>query len=441
MMRQVEDIAESTGGNGGNGRATHLVSSGLGELGEIAADAGLRRVQMMAWRDLDDPEAGGSEVYASTIARLWADAGIDVTMLTSGAPGHPQLVGRDGYRVIRRFGRYSVFPRMAIAGAFGRPSRPDALIEIWNGMPFFSPLWAWCPKVVFLHHVHAEMWDMALTQPSLARLGKLIEFRAAPPLYRGSRIVTLSSSSRQEIVERLRLPATNISVVPPGVHPRFSPGSDRAEYPLIVAVGRLVPVKRFDVLIDVLVEVRRRHPDLQAVIVGEGYERPVLEARVAAAGATEWLTLPGRLSDEELVRLYRRACLAVATSLREGWGMTLTEAAACGTPAVATAITGHVDAVIGGTSGLLVDEGPNLVRDLVTAIGAVLGDHGLRERLAAGALARTQGLTWEATAKGALAELAAEAERVRRSANTPAALGPPVGGLGLAAPAAGDRQG
>jgi glycosyltransferase involved in cell wall biosynthesis len=440
-MRQVDDIVENTGGSGRNGRVTHSVVSELGELGEIAANAGLRRVQMMAWRDLDDPEAGGSEVYASTIARLWADAGIDVTMLTSAAPGHPQHVGRDGYRVIRRFGRYSVFPRMAIAGAFGRPSRPDGLIEIWNGMPFFSPIWAWCPKVVFLHHVHAEMWDMALAQPSLARLGKLIEFQAAPPLYRGSRIVTLSSSSRREIVERLRLPATNISVVPPGVHPRFSPGDKRADHPLVVAVGRLVPVKRFDVLIDVLVEVRKHHPSLQAVIVGEGYERPALEARVTAAGARDWLSMPGRLSDDELVRLYRRAWLALAPSLREGWGMTLTEAAACGTPAVATAITGHVDAVIDGTSGLLVDEGPNLMGDLVGAIEAVLGDHELRQRLTAGALARTQGLTWEATAKGALAELATEAQRVRRSANTPAALGPPVGELGLALPAAGDRQG
>jgi glycosyltransferase involved in cell wall biosynthesis len=121
--------------------------------------------------------------------------------------------------------------------------------------------------------------------------------------------------------------------------------------------------------------------------------------------------------------------------------MTLTEAAACGTPAVATAITGHVDAVIDGASGLLIDEGPDLIGNLVTAIDTVLADDMLRQRLAAGALARTRGLSWEATARGALAELAAEAQRIRRSANTPAALGPPVGGLGLAVPAAGDRQG
>jgi glycosyltransferase involved in cell wall biosynthesis len=100
-----------------------------------------------------------------------------------------------------------------------------------------------------------------------------------------------------------------------------------------------------------------------------------------------------------------------------------------------------VDAVIDGASGLLVDEGPSLMGDLVTAVEAVVADPRLRQRLAAGALARTQGLTWQATAKGALAELAAEVQRARRSANTPGALGPPVGGLGLPVPAAGDRQG
>jgi glycosyltransferase involved in cell wall biosynthesis len=440
-MRQVEDVGDAVGGCSTVPDQMSITS----ELGEIAASAGLRRVQMMAWRDLDDPEAGGSEVYASTIAELWAQAGIDVTMLTSAVRGHPQQVGRAGYRVIRRFGRYSVFPRMAVAGALGHPSRPDGLIEIWNGMPFFSPLWARCPRVVFLHHVHAEMWDMALAQASLARLGKFLEFQAAPPLYRGSRIVTLSPSSRREIVERLGLPASNISVVPPGVDSRFSPGGQadqKADHPLVVAVGRLVPVKRFDVLIDVLVEVRRRHPTLRAVIAGEGYERRALEARVDAARASDWLSLPGRLSDDEIVRLYRRAWVAAATSLREGWGMTLTEAAACGTPAVATAITGHIDAVTEGVSGLLVNEDHDMPNGMVRALDAVLSDQGLRRRLGAGAMARAEGLSWAATAKGTLIALANEASRTQWSVSTPAALGPPAPGVALsaAAPATGQPR-
>ncbi len=198
------------------------------DIAAIAGEAGLHRIHILAWRDLDDPEAGGSELHASTIARLWARAGLDVTMRSSAAAGHPAHARRDGYRVVRKSGRYAVFPRTALSGLVGRTGQRDALVEVWNGMPFFSPAWARCPRVVFLHHVHAEMWRMVLKPEILARLGEMVEFTLAPPVYRRSRIVTLSSSSKQEIVEMLRLPEENISVVNPGVDPRFTPGGARS---------------------------------------------------------------------------------------------------------------------------------------------------------------------------------------------------------------------
>ncbi len=102
---------------------------------------------MLAWRDLDDPEAGGSEVHASNVAALWSRAGIEVTMRTSYAPGKPQISWRDGYRVIRKAGRYSVFPRAAFSEMMKWHGGSDAIVEIWNGMPFLSPVWARRPKV------------------------------------------------------------------------------------------------------------------------------------------------------------------------------------------------------------------------------------------------------------------------------------------------------
>ncbi len=165
------------------------------KLGDVAAAAGLRRIHIMMWRDLDDPEAGGSELHAHEIASRWASAGLDVTMRTSFAADHPTVTRRSGYRVIRRAGRYMVFPRAAVAERAGLHGPSDGLVEIWNGMPFFSPLWASGPRIVFLHHLHAEMWDMTLP-PHLARVGRIIESRVAPPLYRNTTLVTLSESSR-----------------------------------------------------------------------------------------------------------------------------------------------------------------------------------------------------------------------------------------------------
>jgi len=380
----------------------------VAKLGDIAAAAGLRRVAILAWRDLDDPEAGGSELHASKVAALWGHAGIEVTMRTSYAPGHPQVSWRDGYRVIRKAGRYLVFPRAAFSEMMGWHGASDGLVEIWNGMPFFSPLWARRPRVAWLHHVHDTMWDMTLP-PRLARLGRTVEFRVAPPIYRRTPIVTLSESSKRELVDRLRFKPARVTVVPPGVDPRFGPGGTKSPVPLVVAVGRLVPVKRFDVVVDALAELKARVPDLRAVVAGEGYAREVLEAQVHALGAEEWIALPGQVDDRTLVDLYRQAWVVASASAHEGWGMTITEAGACGTPAVATRISGHTDAVVDGVTGLLVDR-PG---DLAGALERVLTDAGLRTRLARAAQEHAGSFTWEATARGTLEVLAAEAIRQR----------------------------
>lgn len=373
------------------------------DLPEIAERAGLSRIDVVAWRDFDDPEAGGSELHAHRVVSAWAAAGLDITMVTSSVPDARRVIRRDGYRVVRRSGRYSVFPRTMLSGLTGSIGGGDGLVEIWNGMPFLSPVWARSPRVVFLHHVHAEMWKMVLPN-GLAQLGHAIEHRMAPPIYRGSQIVTLSSSSKNEIVERLRIPADRVTVSPPGVEPAFSPGGERSEAPLVVAVGRLVPVKRFELLIDGLVRVKARHPDLRAVIVGEGYERPRLEALIAGHGAANWISLPGYVPEDELIALYRQAWVVASTSLREGWGMTVTEAGACGTPSVVTRISGHEDAVVHGRSGLLVDDQD----ELVAALDATLADDVARKRLGIGAQEHAEQFTWDATARATLAVLAAE---------------------------------
>ncbi len=371
---------------------------------EIADRAGLRRIDVVAWRDFDDPEAGGSEVHAHRVVSAWAQAGLDITMATSSVPDARRVIRRDGYRVVRRSGRYSVFPRTMLSGLAGSIGGGDGLVEIWNGMPFLSPLWARSPRVVFLHHVHAEMWNMVLPT-GLAQLGHAIEHRVAPPIYRRSRIVTLSSSSKNEIVERLRIPADRVTVSPPGVGPAFSPGGERSETPLVVAVGRLVPVKRFELLIEGLVELKARHPDLRAVIVGEGYERPRLEALIRQHRAHDWVSLPGYVPEEALIDLYRNAWVVASTSLREGWGMTVTEAGACGTPSVVTRISGHEDAVVHGRTGLLVDDHD----ELVAALDATLADEVTRKRLGIGAQEFAEQFTWDATARATLAVLASEA--------------------------------
>jgi len=378
----------------------------IGDISALAQDAGIERVHILAWRDLVDIEAGGSELHAARVLSLWAEAGIEITMRTSYAQGHPYTGTRDGYRIVRKHGRFMVFPTTVVSELLGSLGPRDGIIEIWNGVPFLTPVWARGPRSTWIHHVHRDMWEMVL-EPGLAKAGKFFEHRIAPPLYRRTPIVTLSESSRAEIIEYLGLPASRVRVVPPGIDQRFHPSGAKSETPLVVAVGRLMPSKRFDDLIATMAEVRILVPTAELVIVGDGYERPALEEQIASIGAHSWIRLAGRVSDEELLSLYRKAWLVASASIAEGWGMTLTEAAGCGTPSVATDIAGHRDSVAPDLSGLLA----RTPRDFTEQIAAVLTNTALRDRLSVGALQHAATLTWTTTALGTFTPLAEDAIR------------------------------
>lgn len=376
--------------------------------GAVAAlcAADIRRVHVLAWRDLDDDDAGGSEVHADEFMRRWADRGLEVLHRTSTAVGRPAAGRRHGYDVIRRGSRYSVFPRAVVAEIGRRMGRYDALVEIWNGVPWFSPIWCRRPHVTVLHHIHGPMWNQILPGP-LAAAGRALEARVAPPIYRRSATVTPSASTRDELIE-LGFRPDRVIAVPNGVDPRFTPGGERTAEPSLLAVGRLAPVKRFDRVVMAAVEARRRHPGLRLTIVGDGPERARLEALVADVDGGEWIRLAGRVTDAELIAAYRRSWLVVSGSIAEGWGLSLTEGAACGTPAVATDIRGHRCSVIDGVSGRLVPG-----EALGTTVGDLLADPVVLDELRSGARTWASGLSWDASALGLTEVLLAEAERKR----------------------------
>ena len=386
-----------------------MSAAALSPVAELRASvdrSGVRRVRVLGWRDLADDEAGGSELHLHEIARRWADAGIEVTMRTSSAAGQPAREDRSGYSVRRAGGRMSVFPRTMLTESVGsHRGRYDALVEIWNGVPWFSPVWSGVPRVVWLHHVHGPMWNQTLG-PVIGPIGRRLETRLAPRCYRSERIVTLAESSRRELIDELGLAPDRVSVVAPGIGARFSPCGGRSATPSVLAVGRLVPVKRFELLIEAVAAVRREMGDVGLTLVGDGYERARLTALVDRLDASGWVRFAGQIDDDELLALYRSSWVLASSSVAEGWGMTITEAAACGTPAVVTDIVGHRDAVRDGSSGLLVE--PD---GLAAGLTRVLADAALRSRLSTGALARAAELTWDHAATESFALLAEEVAR------------------------------
>jgi glycosyltransferase involved in cell wall biosynthesis len=379
----------------------------LGELADGMIRMGAKRVHVLAWRDLDDPDAGGSERHAHEFMRRFSAAGLQVLHRTSSAVGLPPADTRDGYDIVRRGSRFSVFPRAVASELVHRMGPVDALVEIWNGVPWFSPLWCRKPRIMFLHHVHGPMWDQILPGP-FAAAGRLLESRLAPPLYRRTNTLTPSEATREELIN-LGFHPERVTAVNNGVDPLFQPGGERSPLPLVVGVGRLAPVKRFDKLFEAAVAARRRVPDLRLVIAGIGPERARLDALVAQHDASSWVELPGHLDREELLALYQRAWLVSSASLAEGWGLTLTEAAACGVPAVATDISGHRCSVVDGTTGQLAE-----LDQLGDVIADVLTNDAWRDDMGEAALKRARTLTWDASALGVIRELHVEVLRHRQ---------------------------
>lgn len=390
----------------------------LRELADRLRAAGVDVVHSFAWRDLDDAEAGGSELHADRILRRWAAAGVHVEHRTS-AGDRPGTFERHGYRVRQSGGRYDVFARVAVPETLrrlvGRGRRDVAVVEIWNGVPWWSPVWHRGPRVTWLHHVHDRMWFDVLPRP-LAHVGRTIERRVAPWAYRRGLVVTLSDSSAEEVRS---LGLRHVVVVPPGVDERFRPAiGARSAHPSVVVVGRLAPVKRIEQALEAVRTARRRVPDLTVEVIGDGPERERLEGWIREHDAGSWATLAGRVDDDALVAAYQRAWVVMSASYAEGWGMSLTEAAACATPSVATDIAGHRGAVVPGATGELVP-----VHRLGDALATLVTTPDRLERYRRGAVAHAATLSWDAVAARQLECLVGRAEAALTSTGGPGRSG------------------
>jgi len=354
-----------------------------------------REVVFLNRRDLTNPEGGGSELYVETVAAHLAAAGDRVTFLCAGHGGAPREETRDGVRYLRRGGRHTVYVWAALLLLTRRLGSPDTVVEVQNGLPFLARLFTRRPVLVLVHHVHREQWPV-LFGPLMARVGWWLESRLAPRVNRRCRYVAVSEATRAELVG-LGVAPERVVVVHNGTAPPLASTAARAARPTIAVLGRVVPHKRVELVVDAAVALRERFPDLQVEVAGDGYWLPALRAHVAARGAQGFVHLHGRVTEQEKADLLARAWVHAVPSVKEGWGLSVVEAGTHRTPSVAFRAAGGLsESVLDGRTGLLVDAPDGLV----DALGALLGDEPLRTRLGEAAREHALAFTWQATAAG-----------------------------------------
>lgn len=369
-----------------------------------------RRILVMNERDLRHPQAGGAEVHCFEIFRRLAAAGDRVTLLASGFPGGPAEEDVEGVHVVRLGNRITYYAKVVLAYRRLRAAeRFDVVVEDMNKFPFFARFWVREPLVVFVHHLFGRTAFRQVAFPIAA--ATYAAERLVPRLYRGVPVVAVSPSTRDELV-RDGLPARDVRVVPNAVdHGRYRPGTGpRAAEPTVVVLGRIEPYKRTEIVVDAVAEL----PGVRLVVAGSGTGIDAVAARVAARGIGDRVTLAGFVDEDEKIRLLQTAHVVATASEKEGWGLTVLEAGACGTPAVATDVPGLRDAVRDGESGLLV-RSPDPIA-FAAALRRVLDDDALRARLGEGARRYAATFDWDAVA----GEISAVLDAARGGAGMPA---------------------
>lgn len=318
------------------------------------------RILVLTWRDLAHADSGGAEVYTEQVMRRWAAAGHDVTLFAAAVPGRPDEEIVDGYRVVRRGGRLTVYRAARRWYADHGRGQFDVVIDMVNTVPFLAHRWIHdTPVVAFFHQTAEECWHHNASLP-VALLGR---YGLEPRWIRAyqDRPVLVVSQSTADAVARFGV--TNTVILPEGFEPVALPDVAKEDAPTVVWCARLVPYKQPQDMIEAARLARQQIPDLQVWLMGGG---PMLDD--LRASAPEGVSVLGRVDETEKHERMARAHVHVATSAREGWGLVVSEAAALGTPTIAYANPGLIDSTLAAGGQLCPPQPEALAAFLVEAL-------------------------------------------------------------------------
>jgi glycosyltransferase involved in cell wall biosynthesis len=378
-----------------------------------AAVAEPARVLILNERDPRHPRAGGAETHVYEIFGRLAERGWAVTHLAAGFRGGASRERVRGIEV-RRLGPLPVYyPRAArVTRRETRGDRFDVVVECLNKVPYYAPLYAAKPVLALCHHLFGEVAFQQVPWPVAAAV--FSSERLIPRLYRRSRFVAISDSTRRDLCRR-GVAADRIRVSHPGIdHPATPPDVATPRARRVIYVGRLEAYKKVDVLLRAMARLAGELPDAEIVVVGRGPARPALEALAEELGLADRTHFAGFVTDAERDRLLAAARVCVCPSEKEGWGLTVVESNAMGTPVVATDADGLRDSVRDGKTGFLVADAD--VAGFARRIGELLRDDRLALEMSSAALAWARHFDWDVAAgemADALADTIAEAREQR----------------------------
>lgn len=348
------------------------------------------------WQDRLHPFAGGAEVHLHEMFGRLVQRGHTVTLLCAGWRGAPNRATIDGIEVHRVGTRatFALLARRYYSAHLGH-LRFDVIVEDLNKAPLRVWRWGSTPTLLLVHHLFGSTaFDVA--NPLVAAPLWLMERRLGR-LYPSGPVVAVSESTACDLQQH-GIDADRITVIHNGVDTRYyrpcRSVRESAE-PMIVYVGRLQRYKRVDLLVRAMAVLRTRGVRCRLVVAGTGQCAAELAYLAARLDLSKSVRLVGHVSRSTKRRMLRLAAVHAIASKKEGWGLTVLEAAACGVPTVATDAPGLRDAVMHERTGLLAEDTAESFADMLARL--IVNPH-LRARLGAEARRFAESFDWDSAA-------------------------------------------
>lgn len=367
-------------------------------------------ILVINWQDISNPLGGGAEVHLHEIFRRVVAKGHRVTLLCCRYPGAKDEEIIDGIRIIRR-GRRNTFNFFVPSAykALVKNNSYDVVFDDINKIPFFTPLFVKEPIIAIVHHFFGKSIFLEVTFPQACYV--YLSERLVPVIYSSVPFAVVSKSTRRELVDRgVR---SKIDLLPNAVDlSRYSVIEGiKSKIPLVGYFGRIKKYKSIDHFLQLIPSVLKKFPQAQFIIVGEGYHRQNLERFAQSLGIDDKVLFTGTVSHREKVVLLNQMWVAVNPSPKEGWGLTVIEANACGTPVVAADSPGLRDSVVKNKTGLLYEYGN--IEHMNEAVCRLLKNDKLRANLSKNARKWAEGFNWDNSAELAI-ELITETLKRRK---------------------------
>ncbi len=304
------------------------------------------------WQDIKNPFGGGAEIHFHEIFKRVTALGHNVTLLCCAYKDAMQEEEIDGIKIIRRGSRN--FFNYCVPAEYRKLRRNqqfDIVIDDINKIPFYSPLFVKEPIIAILHHFFSE--SIYLETSFIPASYVYLSEKLVPLVYKKVPFAVVSESTRQELLQHgVR---SQIELVPNAVDPAlysYLPQL-RNKMPLIGYLGRVKKYKSIDHILRAMPAVLSAIPETRLKIIGDGDYQKNLKELATSLGIRDKVQFTGHVPHEEMVKLLNTLWLAVNPSPKEGWGLTVIEANACGVPVIAADSPGLRDSVVNEETGIL----------------------------------------------------------------------------------------